>query len=623
LCPDSAGGVLVSWFQGFDAAEADLFVQRFTGDGSVAMGWPPSGVFTRRASASADYPLYPANQHAIAEDGIGGAFVLWKDRAEDPAGDYRIQHIVGTGQIDPRWPAMGRRMVLVPTYEVGATMIADGVGGVFVAWTDLQDSIDMHVHVQHLNAEGTAFPGWPESGMRPKGGYYSHRDPKLALDGAGGVWVGWGDMGYPQSAGLSTLDYTRVIHHVTAGGTVDPALPPAGIGVDQPTPYPDLGLVSDDAGGTYCLWKGYQPSLSNYGNLAQRFTTAGAPAAGWPALGFLFAPSANGFEARAPISDGRGGVFVVWSGYEPAIGNVVVRVQRIRSDGTIASGWDPAGGFLGFAAYAGSPRCVADALGGAIVVWGDSAAGGGLPDLFARHVSSDGVISSGPLTICTASGTQGAHQVAPDGKNGVYVLWVDQRADEGDVYLTRLESRDISTAALASFLDAEFEDRGVVLRWFSSDAHGMTFMIYRRTEGTGWAALSAVSPDAAGLMTYRDLTVELGMRYGYRLGIQDGDGERFLGETWITVPRAELSLQVHPNPANRNLLVSFSLPEARPATVELIDITGRVLAVRRADARAGRHVHDFEIGRAFAPGLYLVRLRQGGRSITLRACIVD
>jgi hypothetical protein len=48
------------------------------------------------------------------------------------------------------------------------------------------------------------------------------------------------------------------------------------------------------------------------------------------------------------------------------------------------------------------------------------------------------VTGQAPHEVCTASGQQGILQAASDGAGGAYVSWVDQRSDQGDIYLTRL-----------------------------------------------------------------------------------------------------------------------------------------------------------------------------------------
>jgi len=70
---------------------------------------------------------------------------------------------------------------------------------------------------------------------------------------------------------------------------------------------------------------------------------------------------------------------------------------------------------------------------------------------------------------------------------------------------------------------------------------------------------------------------------------------------------------VRPNPIRAGeVTVHFALPDAAPASLDLLDVTGRRLAGREVGSLgAGRHTLDLAEGRRLAPGLYLIRLQQG------------
>ncbi|TMQ68340.1 MAG: T9SS type A sorting domain-containing protein [Candidatus Eisenbacteria bacterium] len=97
------------------------------------------------------------------------------------------------------------------------------------------------------------------------------------------------------------------------------------------------------------------------------------------------------------------------------------------------------------------------------------------------------------------------------------------------------------------------------------------------------------------------------------------------GVTGVTpVKKAEFALRgVTPNPARDVVRVSFSLPDDRAATLELFDVSGRQLATRRVGGTGvGWRVVEFG-GRGKLPaGVYIIRLTQGGQSLTTRAALV-
>ena len=79
---------------------------------------------------------------------------------------------------------------------------------------------------------------------------------------------------------------------------------------------------------------------------------------------------------------------------------------------------------------------------------------------------------------------------------------------------------------------------------------------------------------------------------------------------------------VRPNPARNVFDVVYTLPEAGPARIELLDLSGRRVLARELSAPGpGIHVVNLQEARTLPAGVYLVRLSQGGRSRTTR-CIV-
>jgi len=89
-------------------------------------------------------------------------------------------------------------------------------------------------------------------------------------------------------------------------------------------------------------------------------------------------------------------------------------------------------------------------------------------------------------------------------------------------------------------------------------------------------------------------------------------------------PAAALALErPSPNPSPGGFAVAFTLPDAAPATLELLDIAGRRLLRRDVGALgAGRHSLRLAGAEALRPGIYLVRLDRNGESRVTRACVV-
>ena len=71
-------------------------------------------------------------------------------------------------------------------------------------------------------------------------------------------------------------------------------------------------------------------------------------------------------------------------------------------------------------------------------------------------------------------------------------------------------------------------------------------------------------------------------------------------------------------------MVSFTLPDQRAASIEVLDIAGRVVAKRDIGAMgAGPHRVNMADGVRLAPGVYHLRLTRAGETITRRVAMLE
>ena len=184
---------------------------------------------------------------------------------------------------------------------------------------------------------------------------------------------------------------------------------------------------------------------------------------------------------------------------------------------------------------------------------------------------------------------------------------------------------DGATPVALSLVSALADPDRVRLTWYAAGGGEPAATVYRCAVQGAWSSLGQVAADGSGQIVYEDRAVSPGARYGYRLGVLDQGHEVFAGETWVDVPRAaEFALGgVSPNPAARDLAVAFSLPDAAPARLEAFDLAGRRVAAREVGPLGGGS-HEVRLGegRSLAPGVYLLRLTRGARTLTARAVIV-
>ncbi len=98
------------------------------------------------------------------------------------------------------------------------------------------------------------------------------------------------------------------------------------------------------------------------------------------------------------------------------------------------------------------------------------------------------------------------------------------------------------------------------------------------------------------------------------------------GTTTVAPVTTAFSLAgAQPNPARSGALwVRFALPDGAPATLELLDVSGRRVRSQPVGALgAGTHAVDLREGRVLAPGLYLLRLARGGEARLARVVVLE
>ena len=93
----------------------------------------------------------------------------------------------------------------------------------------------------------------------------------------------------------------------------------------------------------------------------------------------------------------------------------------------------------------------------------------------------------------------------------------------------------------------------------------------------------------------------------------------------MSVARLAL-LGVTPNPVNAgvDLLVRLALPADGAATLQVLDVAGRVMAKRELGS-LGPGIHDARVAwdRRPAPGIYWVRLTHGDKSVSSRVGVLQ
>ena len=320
-------------------------------------------------------------------------------------------------------------------------VIGDGSGGTFTCWQDKRYG-NYDVFVQRLGTDGLPVFGWPSGGLDVSPVLGDQVDPRIVLDGSGGVIVCWDDARH--NVGGKDIYAQRL----TSAGALASGWTPDGVPVcnasgDQDVPH----LVSDNASGAVIVWRDLR-SVSVPKYFAQRMSGAGA--ALWAANGVAASP---GF--------GEGDPFAVDLAPDPSSGVIISYVdayarliaQRLAGNngawmwnpnpccgqlpGVLLSSSAANGGF-------GAPISLApDGQSGAYIAYMFISGNPVHSDIYLHHVDYLGNHwADNGTAVCTATLDQLNPRVASDG-DGAVVSWLDYRANltnNPDVYAVRVTS---------------------------------------------------------------------------------------------------------------------------------------------------------------------------------------
>jgi FlgD Ig-like domain len=263
---------------------------------------------------------------------------------------------------------------------------------------------------------------------------------------------------------------------------------------DQSAPV----YVSDGNGGSIAVWSDRRGG--NYDIYAQKVDGNGD--ALWASYGVVVTKAAGDQINPQAVSDGAGGVIVVWedrrSG-DPLEADIYA--QRLNSTGIEL--WATDGVLVsGAAGSQQAPIVVSDGLSGAILAWRDARSGTG--DIYARRVPANGVPAwtIDGVAVCVANSDQDQPAAVSDGSGGVLLSWRDLRNGNADIYARRVANDGtpawaadgvaVCTATGDQEPPAATPDGtgGMILAW--GDPRGATTDIFaQRVNGSGaaqWAA---------------------------------------------------------------------------------------------------------------------------------------
>lgn len=322
-------------------------------------------------------------------------------------------------------PSIGTTVSNSSAASAVRALIADGEGGTFVAWEDLQGTYS--ARVQHLDAEGKA--QWATNGVAlATTSGNAALSIALVADGAGGVIAVTAER---RSAPTAYDIFAQRISEQGARLWGTDGVTLCNAALDQIAPV----ACSDGAGGAILAWEDARNTGTTGTDLfAQRVTAAGV--ASWTASGVPVVVNAALQNRLEIVGDGEGGALVAWEDSRSLGGNGVdLYAQRLRgTDG--ARQWSTAGVAVSTAASTqDNVDMIEDGAGGAILVWEDNRNASTSWDIYAEQLNGAGQLASffatSNVPVCRATGSQLLPRLASDGLGGAIVAWTDTRAGLG------------------------------------------------------------------------------------------------------------------------------------------------------------------------------------------------
>jgi len=111
----------------------------------VSLVWPPTGLIVTAAPGDQTAP-------ALVADGTGGVILAWQDH-RGATWDVYAQRLSPTGQ--GMWIDSGRPVSIAPHDQIEVALLADGTGGAYLAWADYRVGFDAaRVYAAHVHATG-------------------------------------------------------------------------------------------------------------------------------------------------------------------------------------------------------------------------------------------------------------------------------------------------------------------------------------------------------------------------------------------------------------------------------------------------------------------------------------
>jgi hypothetical protein len=436
ITKDGLGGAFIAWKDNRTGVP-DIYVQRVNSQGVKL--WSLNGV-----GACTD--PYDQSTPSMVGDMAGGCIVTWSDWRSGLERDIYAQRIDGSGNI--LWTTNGAVVSNKIEREHNERIISDGAGGCIIAWEQQNTTYwTWDIWAQRLNSNGV--PMWAPGGIPLSTVQSNKRNPKLQSDITGGGYITWQD--------LRNGDYDVYAQHVDANGNRlwgDAALAVCNAIDDQNNPKIDPDSTT---GGIYIAWADERIPGNGHDIYAQRID---------PDANFLWATngvpvsSTTGSQSAVDILSNSfiDGLILTWK--DGRNGATDIYAQRLNAAGVPQ--WQLNGvPVCNKPLIQRNPNICYDENGGAIIVWQDSSYTQ-LDNISAQRIDANGNAIWTPNGVVVSNNItrQRGPKSISDGTGGVIAVWQDYRNGARDIYAQRIYSNGTGVVSVNEF-ENPFSDMAV------------------------------------------------------------------------------------------------------------------------------------------------------------------
>lgn len=564
--------------------------------------------------ARGEYPISTAaaTQDQIALAAVDSSVVIvWRDNRNDPVNPFDIWASRRDYYMNPLWSSLtdGATVCDALGSQTEPAVAVGPDGTAWIAWRDYRTTCTTYgqVWMQAIAPDGSTFCSADGRLVASFGCERGMRNPAIISTGPGTgivVWHRKRDTG----AGGQIYDEIRTQKISASGcalqwGTNGAVIHDHGFGLASATSTLIPSAVSDGSGGVFVVW--------SYANrlYARRVDSAGNVL--WTAP-LRFCTTEVTQQNPTLATDGSGGAIITWE--QGNAGARTILAQRVDANGVVQ--WGACGKVI--AGTGGgdlrNPQIVRSTSGRSFIIW-QADYGPPNSDIFAQRINFLGDTLAARIPVCTAIYSQSVPRASSRADGSCYVVWQDGRdlaiGDDADIFGQRL---DASGAAIC-------QTNGVHLAPFPDDAEETIRQYDPRVVSVEIGGSSTV-PGAHAMVVWNDT----------RNGFPDIYAAPFADDCQPYVVAVEPSMTdgvpglvaTFPNPFSRVSTIQFQLSQRAHVTLRVFDISGRLIRVLADSApmEAGQHRLEWngltDSGTRATPGVYFYRLATGTQAHSYR-----